>query len=447
MIRPTLRTSWFFLRYDLLKPGSKQYYETLMRNQGLPPEEIEQTSWTHTRRLLEYAYRHVPYYRQRFDSLGLRPADITRPDHYVQVPPLTRADLVNHFSSLLSDEASLSEVRLSSTGGSTGQPVKVYLPKDSPRAALGWRMLQWWDLTPDGDWGRTYRDTRRSPRAKILKWITTWPTKEVFLNASAFGPEDIQRFVVQFNRLRPPLLQGYVGAMDALANYILDHGLEMHSPKAIWVTSAPITAVQQSHIETAFHAPVYDQYGCCEVYWLAAECSRRRGLHMFHDARRIEFLGENGCSQPVGEYGEIAVTDLMNYHFPLIRYLNGDRGRALTHTCDCGCHLPLMDKVKGRVSDTFKLPSGLYINGEFLTTLFDHQPDAVRQFQVHQNRDHSIDLLIVPSPQFKQLDQVLEGVIHRLTASVHAEVPIRLRKVEALPQKNGKLQFITSDVK
>jgi len=348
---------------------------------------------------------------------------------------------------LLSDETSLSKVRVSSTGGSTGEPVRVYLPKDSPRAALGWRMLSWWGLPPDCDWGRTYRNTRHGATAKLLTWIVTWPTREILLNASAFGPQDIQRFVVQFNRLKPPLLQGYVGAMDALANYILDHGLTVHSPKAVWVTSAPITPVQQSRIQEAFHAPVYDQYGCCEIYWLAAECSRRQGLHMFHDARRIEFLDENHCPQRTGEYGQIAVTDLMNSCFPLIRYLNGDRGRALARTCSCGCNLPLMDKVKGRVSEAFILPSGTCVNGEFLTTLFDHQPDAVKQFQVHQNRDHSIEVLVVPNPQYQQLDQVLDGVIHTLRARLNAEVPVRLRKADALPQKNGKLQFITSDIR
>jgi phenylacetate-CoA ligase len=418
-----------------------------MRNQSLPPEDIEQISWAATRQLLQYAYAHVPYYRQRFDSVGLRPEDITTPDQYVQVPPLTREDVASHFRSLLADETSLSDVRISSTGGSTGQPVRVYLPKRAPRAALGWRMLSWWGLPPDCDWARAYRDTRQDVRAKVLQWITTWPTREIFLNASAFGPREFQRFVVQFNHVRPPLLQGYVGAMDALANYILDRALEVHSPKAVWVTSAPITAVQESRIEEAFHAPVYDQYGCCEVHWLAAQCSCRQGMHMFHDARRIEFLDEDYRPQPPGVYGNVAVTDLMNFSFPLIRYLTGDRGRALARRCECGCNLPLMDKVKGRVSETFKLPSGTCINGEFLTTLFDHQPDAVRQFRVHQNRDRSIEVLVVPSPQFRQVDQVLEEVIRKLTVSIRAEVPIRLRKVDSLPQRGGKLQFITSDVK
>ena len=205
MTRLTMRSWWFFFRYNLIKPGSKRYYEALMRNQILPPDQIEQISWDNTRRLLQYAYEHVTYYKPRFNSIGLRPEDITKPEHFTQVPLLRRDDLTEHFQSLLSNEVSLSDVRISSTGGSTGEPVKVYLPKKSPRAALGWRMFNWWGLSPECDWASTYRDYRPSMKSKIINWIATWPTKEILLNASAFGAQDIERFVVKFNHVKPPM--------------------------------------------------------------------------------------------------------------------------------------------------------------------------------------------------------------------------------------------------
>lgn len=279
-----------------------------------------------------------------------------------------------------------------------------------------------------------------------MNWLQWWPTTHILLNATSFTEQDIVEFLRQFNRVKPRLLHGYVGALDVVAEYVLTHKLQIYPPEAIWATSAPITPIQQQRIEKAFGGPVYDQYGCCEMYWLAAECPSRRGLHMFYDIRRFEFLNETATPVADGEYGNIAITDLENYYFPLIRYLNGDRGRRLLTTCDCGCNLPLMDKVKGRVSETFRLPSGTRLNGEYLTTLFDDFPEAVKQFQVHQFADGNIVIRIVPNPVFPGADELYERVRRHLHDSVRREVDVRLEKVEKIPQTGGKLRFVTSEV-
>ena len=65
-----------------------------------------------------------------------------------------------------------------------------------------------------------------------------------------------------------------------------------------------------------------------------------------------------------GHLGQIAVTALENRLFTLIRYLNGDIGRAIKGTCECGVNLPLMDKVRGRTTDTLRFPNGKCISGD-----------------------------------------------------------------------------------
>src|SRR5690606_16255069 len=102
------------------KPGASHYFQQLKADQYRSPEELEALNWERTRRLLTYAYTHVPYYRERFDREGFRPDDIRTPKDYLQVPLLTRADLTENFERLLSDQATLRDVRLSTTGGSSG---------------------------------------------------------------------------------------------------------------------------------------------------------------------------------------------------------------------------------------------------------------------------------------------------------------------------------------
>jgi len=167
---------------------------------------------------------------------------------------------------------------------------------------------------------------------------------------------------------------------------------------------------------------------------------------MFGDIRRFEFLDEQGRPCPDGESGRIVVTDLENHLFPLIRYVNGDRGRSVSGRCGCGVTLPLMDKVKGRITDMIRLPDGTAISGDYMTTIFDDVPDAVRQFQVCQKADHSIEILVVPNPSFENLMNVLEEVRADMTKVVRAAVPVVVREVAEIPQKGGKLRFVRSDL-
>lgn len=446
MYATNVGTAWFLFKYSLFKRHTVCYFRELLRNQYLSRDELEYRSWNRTKALLQYAYEKVPYYKKRFDSIGLHPNDIAHPDDYCQVPVLRRKDLQEHFEDLVSVDARRGSLRLVTTGGSTGEPVKVYHEKRVVRAAMGWRMLSWWGLPPDCNWASVYRDTSMNWQSRLLNQVIWWPTRRILLNATSFNESDIKQFIKEFLRVKPPLLHGYVGAICYLADYLLERGIELPIPKAVWVTSAPLTRVQERLIEKAFRAPVYDQYGCCEVYWVAAQCPAKKGLHIFHDIRRIDFLDEQNMCCPPGNLGKIAITDLENYVFPLIRYLNGDVGRALPGNCTCGVSLPLMDQVRGRISDTLKLPNGLCISGEYLTTIFDDHPDAVKQFQVHQRVDYSVTICVVPNNECRDLEQILIKVRDNLRKEVNNQISVEIQKTSNIHHERGKLRFVKSDV-
>jgi phenylacetate-CoA ligase len=446
MNRRSLLTVWYISKYSIFKPAAITKYAQVMRDQYLDPENLEQLNWKRTQALLDYAYRKVPYYRKRFTAMGLHPNDIKTQAHYCQVPLLTRDDLQQNFADMVSEDARARDLQLSTTGGSTGEPVKVYLPKKVVRAAMGWRMLSWWGFTPFVTMASIYRPLSLSVFQKIALGFVQWPSKQFYLDATSFDKNDIIRFIQSFNQIKPKLLHGYVGAVDQLAAYILDNGISVHSPKAIWVTSAPLSKVQEHRIEKAFGAPVYDQYGCCEIYWLAAQCPQRKALHMFADVRRFEILGEDNSPLPVGQFGKIIVTDLENYYFPLIRYQNGDRGRFLPGLCECGVKLPLMDKVYGRTTDMIRLPDGKFLSGEYMTTIFDEYPDAVKSFQVVQRKDFTLEILYVPNTEFENLGNVLNKVKNVLLNKTNGQAQIILQEINEISQSGGKLKFIRSEL-
>lgn len=440
-----LKSNLFLAKYGLIKPNARHRLAEVLREQSLPPEDLEILHWQRLRRLLDYADSHCPFYRRRFKEAGVRPEDVRGAREFAAIPVLTRQDLAEYVAEMVSDETSLKRLRLVTTGGTTGRPAKVYHQRDVVRLAQLWRMQSWWGLPPGTDVGRVYRLPPTLANHLRIQLVFA-PNRFLNLDASSISAASMDRFLKVFNRVRPPLLHGYVGGVDHLASHVLQRGIAVHPPKAVWVTAAPLTSVQGQRIQQAFQAPVYDQYGCCEVYYVSAECPRKQGLHIFHDSLRVDFLDDSGQPVSEGELGDIALTDFENLKFPLIRYLNGDRGRALPGRCDCGVTLPLMDKVRGRKSDNLRTAGGICLSGEYLTTLFDHEPDAVRQFQVHQLADYSITLRVVPNPAYADLDRVLAEVRARLEHNTRGEAPVRVEKLDAIPHRAGKLHFVISEV-
>jgi phenylacetate-CoA ligase len=257
---------------------------------------------------------------------------------------------------------------------------------------------------------------------------------------------EVDDFLRRMNRLRPELLQGYVGAVDHLAAHVEATGAPVWSPRAVWVTSSPVTAVQRARIERAFRAPVYDQYGCCEVYSLAAQCRARDGLHIFVDYRHIEVVDDEWRPCSRGTTGQILLTDLHNYAFPIIRYANGDRGRRVDGTCACGMGLPLMDAVTGRVTDMIRLPDGTLLAGDYMTTIFDEFPEAVCAFQVRQLADHSLRILAVPSPSCVNASEIVDRVCEVVAQKTRHQVRVAPQLVATIPHDRGKLRFVVSEL-
>lgn len=443
-IIPKIKKRIFFAKYGVYRKEVLPRYQSLLLSQRWSREQLEEMNWERRRRLLKYAWEKVPFYREKYGSAGLRPEEIKHPDDFSRLPPLTRRELKDNFRELTAEGIPPSAGRLSTTGGSTGVPVKVLLDRRAPAEAFSWRMLNWWGLDPSMDGAYVWRRPGRGMMARLINFCAWYPTRKLRLDASVMTSRSLDLFLRRFNRMRPALLQGYVGSVNHLALHADRNGMVVHSPRAIWVTASALTAGQRRLIERVFRAPVYEEYGSAEVYWLAAQCRCRDGLHINWEGRYLEFTDDDGRPLPPGEIGKVLITDLENYVFPLIRYENGDQSRALTRECPCGVNLPLMEEVRGRTTDMVRMPDGSVISGAYLTTIFDDFPDAVKAFQIIQQTDLSVILKYVPGLPPSELTPLLGQVREELSRRTNNLVPLVLEEVKDIPHERGKARFVIS---
>lgn len=434
----------FNAKFCLARRKTFRLQTALANNECLSADEWHRKTESAKRVLVEYAFRRTAFYRDFYGMRGFELGDMEQDGWFEKLPILTKEHLRESLEDITVPELRAHR-RISTTGGSTGVPTKSGYDGRIPVEAYSWRLQSWYGVHPWDDHAYIWRDTRSSKIAKIKNAILWWPTRHLKLDASIMTETSILEFLEKFNRLRPALLQGYVGAVTQVANFIEQREMRVWTPKMVWVTSAPISLVQRALLERVFKAPVCDQYGSCEVSWIAQQCPESKGLHVNAERIFLEFVDDQNRSVPKGEYGRSLLTNLEDYVFPMIRYENGDRGRWLNETCPCGRTLPLIDSVKGRESESFVLPSGKTINGEYLTTIFDATPDLVSGFRVVQHKDASITVEYIPAQEGEVTRRKLCQISSSFRDSIGNEVSVEFKPVRQIAHDRGKLRFVVRE--
>ena len=199
-------------------------------------------------------------------------------------------------------------------------------------------------------------------------------------------------------------------------------------------------------LEQAFRCKIMNQYGSNEISNIAQQCPNSPHLHIQYDYVHVDVVDSDGNIM-LDKEGDILVTNLTSYVFPLIKYRLGDRGCRLSETCTCGCNLPLMKEVKGRISDSIYTPDGLYVDGNYLNSVFDNYFQYFDQFQIYQKKDYNIVVYIkVKQPRANNIDIVIEKIKCRLENDVRHQILISMEEVDYIKDDKGKIRYIISEL-
>ena len=420
-------------KWRLHHPTAFARFADIMANLEKSSGQLAAEQEVARQRIVRHAMAHTVFYREKYTDAGFGLSDIGRQGWFEKLPIVTKNDLRERFADFV-DTDRRQFLAVSTTGGSTGVPTKTGYDRRIPEEVYSWRLQSCYGVHPWDDHAYVWRDTRRSKWAKLKNAAAWWPTRHLKLDATLLSDAAMDEFIEKFNRLKPCLLQGYVGAVSQLAEYMLKSGKAIAlSPKVVWTTSAPLSEVQRRLIETAFGAPVCDEYGSCECRWIAFQRPGHEGLRVNTEHVHIEFLPDQGGDGH--GYGRTLLTNLEDTVFPLIRYENGDRGRWLDY--------PYIDSVKGREVESFVLTSGKVVNGEYLTTIFDESPDLVYGFRAVQHADLSITIEYIPA---KDEGKVLE-VLQKFADKIEGDAVVDFKRVDQISHDRGKLRFVVREVK
>lgn len=441
-MKNSLRKAVFLFKTKILNPKLERLNQRTQK--VLKNTDLANFNFSRRQALVKHALNNSTFYQEKYKNLELT-AGIKTNDDFLKLPLLTRDELRDNFEAIKAIKVTKLNGEKVSTSGSTGNPVALIHDKRHPETPIRWRILRWWGVQPWENQAFIYR-YKRSFWQRLGNRLLWWPTKRIFLAAANPTKEQLQTFVLDFNRIQPTLVQGYVDVVFEFALYLLDNNIKIHPPKMVWVTSAPLFEEQRELMQKAFGAPVCDQYGNTEIMLIAAECKRQQGLHIMQDTVHIEFVDQNNLPVPPNTNGRILLTDLTNYAFPIIRYDIGDEGGYLSEPCSCGNPLPLMKNVRGRQAHNIQTPSGLRIKGDHLMVMFSGFMKHFKEIQLRQEQDFTVYLDYVPRKENLAAREAQEMAAMLMSRS-RAEIKVVCKEVKKIKQVGTKTPLIINNLK
>ena len=427
-------------------PAYARYRKEFERTQYLSKSDLAELQRKRVQQILQHAFDHCTFYRQRFEEAKLRAQDFGDTGCLTALPALTKTDIQRNMSGLLADNVPENERARNQTGGSTGAPLQFYVDKErlDSRMASTARHDSWAGFEV-GDWIAYLWGARLDMLVTPSAWNRMRNRliyRRVELNTSSIAEQDWVKFIAEVRRIRPSVMLAYAQSAVLFAKYLREHGISDISFSSIITTAEMLLPGQREFLEETLRGKVFNRYGCRELSVIASECESHRGMHVNADALFVEIEPDESLPAPSGK---ILITDMMNRSMPLIRYEIEDIASwSNGQECECGRKLPLMTALQGRSTDFLTMPDGRKISGPSLTLVIADVCE-LQHMQIVQNAPDHITLRVVPGRNWET--GVEERLRQRLALYLDPRMRLTVEKCSELQiAASGKHRFVINEV-
>lgn len=427
------------LRLRHLRYGST--YQSAVRDlrdsETWSPNEVRDHQEARLRILLQYAARHVPYYRNLFEHVHLD--GVTLSSFHKLVPVLPRATVRDCPEAFRSDEFRVQDLVELRTSGTTGTPLSLRATRDAIQHNYAHfsRFLSWHGVAP-GDSCATLAGRIVVPieEQSAPYWRTNAAMNQWLYSTYHIAPSTVPAYVRGLNQQRPVYIDSYPSAVSALAEMALAQQFSLDfRPKIVVTSSETLLDHQRDAIEEFFGCPVRDQYGNVEMAAWIGQCEQG-SYHAAPEYGLLEVLDESGQPQAPGKPGDVCLTGFINPAMPLIRYMIGDVAEISQNDCPCGRPFPAVEAIHGRRDDMIVTPDGRRVGR--LGPVFKSTPGLIEGQIVQRDANTLIARLVLepgcpPNAANDFLEALRGRVGHRM--QIRIEYPPRIERTAA-----GKLR-------
>lgn len=396
-------------------------------------------------------YRDVPFYKNKFDEIGLLPGDIKSIDDLHKVPFTVKDDLRDNYPYGLFGVPMSEIVRIHASSGTTGKPTVVGYTKedidnwsecisrliimaggrkdDIVQIAFGYGLFT-------GAFGLHYGMEKVG--AAVIP-MSTGNTEKQLMIMQDFKPT-ILISTPSYALYMSEVAQELGITKDKLSLRIAMFGAEGH------------TEEMRKTLEDRWGIQATENYGLSEVMGpgVAGECLNHTGMHINEDFFKVEICDPETLKPlPDGERGEVVITPLGKKGIPLLRYRTKDISWIETTPCPCGRTTKRLHKIQGRTDDM------LIIKG---VNVFPSQIEGVLlgiknispQYQIVITKQGYVDALEVRVElansdlleNFSELENLKNEIHHKIQTVLGIGVKVTLLGPKSIERTTGKAKRV-----
>jgi phenylacetate-CoA ligase len=410
---------------------------------------IEKIQLERLQETVRRVYKHVPFYRRKFDDADISPGEIKNLSDIRRIPFTFSDDIqANYPYGLLAvprDEL----VRLHTSSGTTGKPKPVFFSKRDidQGAELIARCLVMTGMQK-GDVLQNMMTYGLFTGALVMHY----GAEKIGVLVIPSGPGNIGRQILLMRDFRTTAIHITPSYILYLADALEKKGIDPRSDlslKRAFIGAEPYSEETRKKIEDVFGIDVYNSYGLTEMNGpgVAFECAVKQGMHIWEDNFLVEIVDPGtGDALPEGRFGELVLTTLSREAMPILRYRTRDITSVIPGRCACGRTHRRISRVVGRSDDMF-IMRGVNIFPQQIERVLMGVDGVARNYQIilESLDEMTVQVEIVREIFDGNVDRLLQlkkDVADKLRSEILISPKVELLEPGVLPVFEGKAKRV-----
>ena len=431
------------LGYNL--PALAQYRGTLVyfdrESETLPREKLRALQFGKLQNMLAEIHGRNAFYTRKLDEAGVAPGDINSLDDLPLLPFTRKSELVeaqqaDGFTANLTYPLS-AYTRFHQTSGTTGKPLRVFDTRSS------W---DWWARC----WGHVFAAAGVTAEDRVFcafsfgPFIGFWAAVDGASKIGALFIPGGGRSSMERLELMRETGCTVLCCTPSYALHLIEQArendfdlgsLRIRTTIHAGEPGANIPEIKR-RIESGWGARCFDHSGASEVGAFGFEASERRnGLYVLE----TEFIAEvidTDTGQPVkpGEKGELVLTNLGRWGYPLIRYRTGDMVHAAAGLNDERHFMFLEGGIIGRADDMTTV-RGVNIYPSAIDN-FVRKHEAILEYRATVNKREQMDELTIQIEVSLEADaaSIRDDLLEDMKATLGLRPNVEVVEAGSLPR-------------
>ncbi len=415
-------------------------YETMKR------DELRELQFKRLQMSLRWAYDNVPFHRERWQALKIKPADIRSLEDITKVPFSTKDDFRAAYPYGLFALPLEKVLRIHASSGTTSNPTVVGYSRGDLNT---WAELCARVVVAGGARSHDVAQITFSYGLYTGGHGLQAGLERIGATVIPASTGNTQRQLHIMRDFKTTVLVGVPCYALHLADSAAKLGYDFaHLNLRVGIFgSEPWTNQTRADIETRLGISATDIYGVSEIIGpgISYECWNKDGLHINEDHFLVEVVDpETGEAVPEGKEGELVFTSLTKEALPVVRYRTGDLASVSYRPCVCGRVFARHSKVYARTDDMLVI-RGVNVYPWQIESVLKEIEHVEPHYQIVLTRKGVLDQIEVQievEPAFlsdavKKLMGFQEHVEERLRQELGIRPRVRLVEPRTIPRDGG----------